>query len=246
MGRDEGLGKIAGRWLKKSIDELTATDRHERADASRQANVAEHDFKEKLGEEAVFAAVPGLKNWRDEQEAAEAEREQRRADDAAAEIAARPLAGVGLTLSGSAEGSWSGQLPAKVERIPASAPDPEELEYNRFVGEASVRVDLQPPLDAQPVVGGRALVSWTFVIPGYAGPGTYDLTVDGQERQDAGQLDPLDIALTLDDYDEPYYWYADVPGSIDVGDDERSLVVRMTMGSASGEIQVVASVNLPA
>ena len=142
---------------------------------------------------------------------------------------ARPLAGVGLQVQGAVEGAWSGQLPARVERTP------EGLE-----------IDLVAPLGGQPVVGGAPLAGWHLVVPGHAGPGTYDLQAIAAERAELGdELDPFDQCLALGHEDDPYYWYADVPGTIEVGDDERSLVVRLTMGSAGGEVRVVASVNLP-
>lgn len=246
MGKDESFGALARRWVKKSVEELTTSDRHERADASVEVNRTEHDLREKAGEEAVYTAIPGLRDLRDRQEAARAAEVAQRAADEAAEIAARPLAGVGLTFTGQVDASWSGQLPANVERVASTTPDPEELEWNPFAGEATLRVELTAPIGAQPVIGGLAFARWGFAIPGYAGPGTYDLQAIGQQRAEAGsELDAFDYALSLGTDDDPFYWYAEVPGSVEVADDEKALVVRMTMVSSWGELRVVASVNLP-
>lgn len=244
---NEGLGGIARRWVKKSLEELTTTDNRARERAGAEQEAAEREFRDEAAGEALLTAIPGLRDLRDRQEASEREREARREADRDAEIAARPLAGVGFQVSGAVDGTWSGQLPAKVERIAASTPDPEELEWNRWAGEASLRVDLTPPDHSQPVIGGQPLGTWTFVIPGYTGPGTYDLQTIAREREGAGaELDPFDHCLALGHEDEPYYWYSEVPGTIEVGADERALVVRLTMASASGEVAVVASINLPA
>jgi len=247
MGREESFGALARRWVKKSVEELTTTDRHERDAADREQERTERDLKDKAVGEAVLSTIPGLRDFKERQEAAQLASEQQRAADEAAEIAARPLAGIGLTVTGEVDGMWSGQLPAKVERVPATHPEPDELEWNPWAGEASLSVELTAPPAGRPVIGGAVLFSWTFAIPGYAGPGTYDLQVIGQERAEGGaELDAMDFALALGEEEEPFYWYSEVPGSIEVAGDERALVVRMTMASASGEIGVVASVNLPA
>ena len=247
MAKDESFGGLARRWMKKSIEELTATDRHEREAADQAQERAERDIQEKATEEAWLTAIPGLRDLKERQEADELARQAQRAAHEAAEIAARPLAGVGLTVTGYVDGSWAGQLPAKVERIAASTPDPEELEYNPWTGEGSLRVELTPPLASQPVIGGLRMAGWAFVVPGYTGPGTYDLMAIAQERAAAGvDLDATEYAFCLGGWEDPFYWYSEVPGTIEVGTDERALVVRMSAQSSMGDVAVVASINLPA
>lgn len=243
---NEGLGGIARRWLKNTVEELTTTDNRARERAGGEQERAEKDFKDAAAGEAIMAAIPGLRDLRDRQERSAAEAEDRREAERAAEIAARPLAGVGLQVTGAVEGTWSGQLPARVERVPARSADPEELEYDRWAGEAQLRIDLAAPPAGEPVIGGAPFAGWQLLVPGYHGPGTYDLRAIAAERAAEGiDLDPLEHCLVLGHEDDPFYWYAEVPGTIEVGDDERSLVVRLTMGSAGGEVQVVASLNLP-
>jgi hypothetical protein len=244
---NEGLGGIARRWVKKSLEELTTTDNRTRDRAGAEQEAAEREFKDAAAGEALMTAIPGLRDLRDRQEASAAAAESRREAEHDAEIAARPFAGVGLQVAGAVEGSWSGQLPARVERVPASTPDADELEWNPFAGEASLRVDLTPPDHDVPLVGGQPLRTWTLVVPGYRGPGTYDLQAIAREREGTGgELDPYDHCLVLGHEDDPFHWYAEVPGSVDVADDERALVVRLTMGSAGGELTALASINLPA
>lgn len=243
---DEGLGGLAKRWLRSQAKELMARDRHERADAQVEENRTEHAIREKLGEEAVYAAVPGLRDWKERQEAArtaeEAEQERRHQE----ELASRPLAGFGIALTGDLEGSGSGQLPARVERVPDARWDP-ETDEEVVTGESLV-VDLEPLDGAVPVVAGLALVAWRFAVPGYTGPGTYDLAEILPRREDEGYpVDHDGYCLALGGWDDPLYVdYWSAPATIEVGPDERSVVLRFTgQGAGIGPVQVVAQVNLP-
>jgi hypothetical protein len=247
VSKEESFSGLARRWMKKTVEELTATDRNEREAADFAQQRAEQDMREKATEEAWLTAIPGLRDLKERQEADRIAGEERREAEHAAEIGARPLAGVGLTITGDVEATWAGQLPALVERIAAATPDPEELEYDPWAGEARLRVELTSPPASQPVIGGLPLAGWSFVIPGYDGPGTYDLMAIGQQRSEAGvDLDAAEYAFALGGWDDPFYWYSQVPGSIEVGADERALVVRMSAQSAMGSVDIVASINLPA
>lgn len=223
---NEGLGGIARRWVKKSLEELTTTDNRTRDRAGAEQERAEREFKDAAAGEALMAAIPGLRDLRDRQEASAADAERRREAERDADIAARPFAGVGLQVSGAVEGTWSGQLPVRVDR-----------------DDDLLRVELTPPRTALPTVGGQPLITWIVAVPGYAGSGTYDLRALAAEGVEA---DPYDQMLALGDEDETFHWYPEVPGTIEVADDERALVVRLTMASAGGELTAVASINLPA
>ena len=249
MAEDKSLGGLAKKWLKAQSKELLAKDRRERESASVAGNQAEHDLKEKATEEAIYTAVPGLRDFVDKQEAAklaaDAERAQRRVD----EIAARPLAGVGLSITdahGVAIGSWSGQLPAQVSTEAEHEYDA-DADEERVTGHALV-VDLTPRDDAIPVIANQPLLGWRFQIPGFTGPGTYDLTAVYQAREDAGNgLDYTEFCFGLGGWDEPLYWTPYTgSGSVEVGADGKALVVRLTVeGASAGPWDLVASVNLP-
>jgi hypothetical protein len=249
MADDKSLGGLAKKWLKAQSKELLARDRHERAAASVAGNRAEHELKEKATEEAIYTAVPGLRDFVDRQEAAKvtaaAERERRRDE----EIAARPLAGVGIGITdadGVAIGSWSGQLPAKVTTE-------DEYEYLEDSGEErvcgqSLVVDLTARDDAVPVIANQPLLGWRFQIPGFTGPGTYDLTAVYTAREETGNgSDYTEFCFGLGGWDEPLYWTPYTgSGSVEVGADGKALVVRMTLeGASAGPWELVASVNLP-
>ena len=245
MAEDKSFGGMAKRWLKAQSKELLTSDRHERAQADVEGNRAEHDIKEKATEEAFLTAIPGLRDLKERSEAAQlardAEREQRRID----ELAARPLAGVGLAVTGDAAGSWAGQLPAKVELRPDYSYDEngDEIEIGTILV-----VDLEARDHDVPLVGGLPLHSWRFVVPGFTGPGTYDLAeIVRRREEEGGYVEYTDWCIALGHPDDPLYWAPDVgPGTVEVGPDGRALVVRMTtQGAGIGPVDVVASVNLP-
>ena len=248
MVDDKSLGGMAKKWLRAQSKELLAKDRHERESASVEGNRAEHDLREKATEEAFLTAIPGLRDLKDKAEAHEAasaaEREQRRLD----EMAARPLAGVGIGLtdaSGGARGSWAGQLPAKVRLEPEHTWDDEGNETQ--TGESLV-VELDAHEHDVPLVGGTPLYGWRFLIPGYTGPGTYDLSAICRAREDAGNgYDYTEFCVGLGGWDEPLYWTPDTgQGTVEVGPDGKALVVRMRVeGAGDGPFDLVASVNLP-
>ena len=248
MAADKGFGGMAKKWLQAQTKELLAKDRHEREAASVAGNHAEREMKDKATEEALLTAIPGLRDLKGKAEAheaaREAEREQRRLD----EMAARPLAGVGLSLtdtSGGARGSWSGQLPAKVHLQPEHTYDDEGNETQ--TGESLV-VELDAHDHDVPLVGGTPLYGWRFLIPGYSGPGSYDLSAICRAREEAGYgYDYTEFCVGLGGWDEPLYWTPDVgQGTVDVAADGKSLVVRMRVeGAGDGPFDLVSSVNLP-
>ena len=249
MAEDKSLGGLAKKWLKAQSKELLAKDRHDRAAASAAGNRAEHDLKEKATEEAIYTAVPGLRDFVDKQEAAKVARDAERAQERRDEIAARPLAGVGLSITdahGAVIGSWSGQLPAQVTTEPEHEYDP-DTDTERVTGQALV-VDLTPRDDAVPVIANQPLLGWRFQIPAFTGPGTYDLTAVYQGREDSGNgSDYTEFCFGLGGWDEPLYWTPYTgSGSVEVGADGKALVVRLTVeGAAAGPWDLVASVNLP-
>jgi hypothetical protein len=229
----ESLGNMAKRWLRSQTKELLTTDRRERENADVEGDRIEREMKSEATERAVFAAVPGLRDAVERQEArraaAEADQERERIE----ELAARPLAGVGLAISGGIDGSWAGQLPASVEV------DDDD---------GTLRVELDAFDHDVPTLAGHPLVGWHFAVPRYAGPGTYDLSAVAAELEEQGdELDYTEFCLGLGGWDEPLYWTAGTgPASVEVGDDGRSLVVRMAMeGAWGGPYEVVAQVNLP-
>jgi len=225
---------MAKRWLKAQAEELLTADDRTRERAEAEGDELGRQLRDEATGQAVVSAVPGLRDLVERQEAgraaAQARREQARDD----ELAARPLAGVGLALRGDGlDVSWSGQLPARVEHD-------EEL--------AMLVVELDALDDAVPMAGDRPLAGWRFVVPDHAGPGTYDLGALVAAREAAGgDVEPTDWCLGYGGWDEALYWTPEVgPGTVEVGPGGRSLAVRMAVAGAwGGPFELVAQVNLP-
>ncbi len=243
MAGDKGFGGMAKKWLKAQTDELLAGDREERARANNEAERIEREAKEKATEEAVISAVPGLRDFTDRMEAQKRQDAANREAKRAAELASRPLAGVGLAVTGDLVGSWAGQLPALVGLDDAG----------------HLWVDLTP-LDGQnPMVSGLAFRRWHFVIPRWTGAGTYDLVaILRQLEEEASQATGEDDDVWLPDSTEwsfdldetvydTFYWHPDAGAStIEAGgEDGRQLKLHLAMDSSGGSIVVVAEVNLP-
>lgn len=238
---DDNLGDLARRWLKTKKTELLTGNRRERESAEYENANVQRQIGDEVSHRGARAAIPAYREWDDRRLAAEAQRE---ADELAA-IHALPLAGVGLALRGEYTGTWSGQLPCRVSR---DRLDDEEVEAAGGAAGEVLRVELVAPPDDVPVVAGAPLFGWRFAIPGFAGPGSYDLGARGEEidRGDWG-LDFSDYELTLGSTDEPSYWTPYSGGAaVEVADDERTLVVRMVVSGPGGDTDVSAHVNLPA
>lgn len=248
---NEGLGSIAGKWLKAKAKELTTTDQQERRHADREGELLEHQAKESAAESAFSTALPGLKDFKDRQEAAESDREQARHEAHEAELRSRGLAGVSLQIRGVFDGELVGHLPAVSEVRPPESEDPDadpDDEWaDPYATQPTLWVQLASLADQRPEVGGHRLREWTFAVPGYHGDGTYDLVAVHRAREAVSAApDYLDWVLSLDEADDDFYFYADAgPAAVTIGDDGKALDVTMAMGSSAGEITVTAAIRLP-
>ncbi|MBA2282120.1 MAG: hypothetical protein H0W25_12955, partial [Acidimicrobiia bacterium] len=138
----------------------------------------------------------------------------------------------------------AGQLPALVELV-----DVVDDEGNPS-GRRDLRFELTALDEAVPEIGGLPWLGWTFVVPRFDGPGTYDVAAATRAIEEAGEYgaDPTDCSFALGGHDEPYYWHADAGASTveALGPDGRHLKLHLAMDSSGGSIVVVAELNLPA
>ena len=157
-------------------------------------------------------------------ERAAAESQQRRAF-----FAGLPKAAVQLSVTGPVgDGSWAGELGAFVNQDRAED------------GAPSLQVLLASAADPAPQLAGLPLLALRVDVADYRGPGHYDL-VAGNGADEPGS------ALLLGREDEPFRWDPRLgPGTVDVGPDGRTLDVRLATRGARGELQVAATVTLPA
>ena len=251
MVSNEGFGGMAKRWLKAKAKEATTSDRWERQLADQEADAAEREMREKAERGVLHTAFPGLRRIEEQQETArqqaEAERQQRRR----AELEARPTAYVHLAFSGVVAGEWSGALPTRIESVPPEPPyDGDDTDYyadpDRYAAEPELRVDVTPFDESRPVIGGCQFHGWRFAVPGYSGPGSYDLVAIGMARREAGtEPDYIDWDMSIGDDDDPFYFYPDAgPATVTVGEGAGHVTVSMTLGSSGGDITVSAEVRL--
>jgi hypothetical protein len=233
-GELDGLGKLAGRWLKAKKTELLTGNRREREYAEAESSNAQREMGEQISGEILMTAFPGLRRMKEQQE----ERKAAREADERAKVLALPRARVSLAVRGEVDGSFSGELPVRVEID-------EDDEDGRAAAGLAVELVVVP--DLAPSLGGTALLGLRFRVPGFHGPGEYDLSAIGRAREAAGdELDYTDFDLALGNWDETYVWTPDVgPGAITVGAGAQSFTVRMAMMSAGGELTLDADIQLP-
>lgn len=226
MPEENSLGGLAKRWWKAKKTELLTGNQREREYAEAQAGNAQRDLGDKVVSDLTFAAVPSLRRWKENQDAAAAQREA----DERAEILALPQFQLQLQVSGAVSGSASGPVHLRVEPPETDLDEGEQPE---------LRVAVEVPDDGEGalLVGGEPLLRLCFAVAGYRGPGSYDLSA-------LDEPDPLDYACDLGNRDEGYFWSPEIgPGQIIVGPDERSFDVQLTMSGAAGELSLTARLD---
>ena len=231
-GEEESIVGLAKRWLKLQFrfhgDPHRAVG--ERREAERIENRLEHKVKEDIGTAVVSALMPpswkrklGELEHASEERRAEADRRRR------AEHEARPRAAVRLAFGGDVVGPLEAEIPIAVG-WPDEAGD-------------TLTVELEP---LEPIaVGGRAFRGLTFAVPGYRGPGRYDLST--LAAADFDNWDPFWFQLWLESEDEALFWSPDYgQAAIEVDADEQALRLTMPMEDAGGtRVELDASVALP-
>jgi hypothetical protein len=248
---DEGLGSMAGRWLKAKAKELTTSDQQERRHADREADLVEHQAQESAAERAFFTALPGLKDMKDRQEAAESDRERARSEQHEAELRSRGLAGVSLRARGVFDGDLVGHLPAVAEVRPPESEDPDadpDDEWaDPYATQPTLWVQLASLADQRPEIGGHRLREWTFAVPGFTGDGTYDLVAVHHAREAVNAApDYLEWVLSVDEAEDDFSFYPDAgPATVTVADGGKALDVTMTLGSSAGDLTLTAAIRLP-
>jgi hypothetical protein len=198
---------LAKRWLEEQV----ATDH--RAD-ERIAQIewqASRAAQEQLGQ----ALLPGLHRRNEE---AAARRQDARDAAQADRRAGMATAGGGLHISGSLTGALPAPLPVQVE-----------------VEDDVLLLAVEPADAARPAVAGSvAFRRLDLAIPGYAGPGTYDLRAAHTD-----DWDPLWFALVLDVEDEPFWWVPDT-GACTVACDPDGLGLEIAFADAAGRSVVLS------
>jgi hypothetical protein len=221
MGSDESLGGVARRWFRAKTTELLTGNRNKRDSAAAESQNAQREAADRVSSEVLMTAFPGLRRAQERQE----ERKRESAARERAEILALPRARVDLTLSGGVSGSWSGELPIRVEKD-----DPEDG--------TALAVELAVLEDEAPTIAGQPWRGLRFVVPDYHGPADYDLVALGRAAEAAGnEFDYQEWEFALGNWDEPFFWTPDVgEGAITVGADERAFTVRLAMQSPGDRV----------
>jgi hypothetical protein len=139
-------------------------------------------------------------------------REAEEAEEDRAEERAERSAGVGqsrVTLRGAVNGTIDSGLAAKSEE------------------DGDLLVVTVEPVDPVPVEGG-SFVGFTFAVPGYTGPGTYDLGTADQPG--------LMYELWLEPMEEGFFWAREYgPGIVEVSDGGSKMEVRFVYRDPGGK-----------
>ena len=237
MGKD-GLGGLANRWMRAKVKELTTADRRTRDAAEYEADETARRLGNDAIGEAVLTAVPGLRRWRDQQErhAADATAERERRADAA--LAARPLVAVRLRVTGAVEGTWTGSWAADIAVAEPSLDDADP--YGR---QSALVADLASRCGAEPTIAGLLLHGWRFEVPGFTGPGEYDLAASGLARRAAGfEPEYLDWSFALGE--EGFFFQPDAgPTTVTVGGLGGPIEVSMALVGSAGSLRVDAKLE---
>ena len=231
-GGEESLVDLAKRWLMLQF--RFHGDPHRAVGERRESERIENQMEDKVRDDLSAAVVSTLipPSWKRKIGELEHASEQRRVEEDRRRHAGhetRPRAAVRLAFTGDVVGSVDAEIPIEV-----GWPDEE--------GEA-LAVQLEP---LEPIgVGGRAFRAYSFAVPGYRGPGRYDLSTLAGANDDG--WDPFSFQLLLDSEDESLYWSPEYgPAAIEVGTDERALRVIMPMEDAGGSrVEVDGSIVLP-
>lgn len=190
------LGGMARRWLRTKKTELLTGNRREREHAEYEAHQTQQQMADAVIGEAAKSMFPALRHAEERrvQAAAEAD-EQRRA-----EVGALPRARARVTVRGEGiDGTWEGEVPVRTG-VEEGDPEPPSL-----VVELVALDDVPIPL------GGHRFLGASLRVPGFHGPGDYDLVAILAEHEAAGfGYEPYDWDLAIDQRDETYCWQPDI------------------------------------
>lgn len=236
----QGLGKMAAKWLQAKAKEVTTANRHERDAAEYEADETARQLKNDSIGEAVMTAVPGLRKLRDRQEQQQRENEERREREEQEELASRPVAHAEVALTGAMAVTWTGTVPVRLDVVePDPDDDPDGDPFGRI---AKLVVDLGPITAPTAAPGTELLAGWRFEIPGYTGPGTYDLAASGMQRREAdAEPEYIDWGLRYGEHDAAFYFQPDIGPSAVTVTAER---IDITMSLTGDRGQVTASAVL--
>ena len=243
-----GLGDMAKQWAKAKATEMLSADSKKSDAAAAAADSTEQQAKEQAGEQLLRAAFPKLGEWKDKQEAREAEAADRREQERRDEIAALPVAQVQLSVTGWTTDNWFGPLPIRFEVRQPDEPDPEYTDPDPYVYKPALVVELVAIEGQSPSLGGHDLVRWGFQVPAYTGDGTYDLVAIAREREAAGAALSYEeeYMAFADGDDAQFYFYSEAgPSSVTVADGGQRLSVTISMSGAIGELTAAAEITRP-
>jgi hypothetical protein len=246
-----GLGRIAGRWLKTKVAELTATDERARGNAAFASEELEREARAEAVEEAVFTAAPALREFKERQEAARIARDVREAEEREAELRSLPLADIGVRVSGAIDAEMAVSLPTLV-RVDQPHPDDEAADptsdwYDPYGAQPTLVVRISAFDAERPWLGDHQFNEWAIYVPGYHGDGTYDIGAIHRAREKRNAApEYIDWYLSIDDAEEDFFFdaYSDAPGTVTVADGGRSIALAMTLAGATGSLTASANIRL--
>ena len=120
-----GLGDSLKSWAKSKATEMLTADSQKAEAAGAEADAAERQAKDEVGEQLLRTAFPKLGEWQDQQKENERKAADRREQERRDEIAGLPSADVRLTVSGWTQDQWFGHLHYAWNEIAPEEPDPE-------------------------------------------------------------------------------------------------------------------------
>lgn len=223
MGRDEpSLGDLTKQWWRAKKRALLAGTQVSQQSTATDAGNAQRRVLDRAYRDAAYASIPALGRWKQRQDEAAEQREAAERE----EILSLPRASVTLDVSGVVSGAWSGELPVRQEQ-----------------DENGLAVELVVLDDVAPLLGSDDFLGLRLLVPGYTGPGHYDLAAIA--RSAAGELDATDWEACLGNRDEPYYWVpGDSFGTVDVA--PGVLSAHLQMQGAAGDVVLNLQLhNLP-
>lgn len=204
------LGGMARRWLRAKKTELLTGNRREREQAEREAYDAQRAIGDAVAGETARSLFPALRRAEERRAQATAEADEQRR----AEVAALPRVRARVTVHGAGiDGAWEGEVPVRAE-LDEGDPEP-----------PSLLVELVPLDDVPLPLGGHQFLGVRLRVPGFHGPGGYDLSAILAEHEAAGfGYEAYDWELAIDQRDETYCWQPDlgaahveVRGQLDLG-----------------------------
>lgn len=239
------MAKIGKDWAEAKKTELLTTDNRQRDEARHQQDQVERAANREAGTSFLEAVLPEtwsqrITDARPENVAArQAEADAQEATERRVRLAGQATGRVSLTVAGGEQGGLDLDLPVSIEERDGGEPyddGPPPLDW------LLVRVESADAV----ALGTTTLTELSVAVPGYRGPGRYDL-VDLMRRGEAGEIEwweVLDIYLVRGVEADDTTWYPDLstgPAWVEVA--EGSLTFDLPMQSAVSAIRLAGTIT---